>query len=172
MTADTGGFRAAVQAETRLLTTRPWDAFVAFGLPLILLVVIGAMLASGVIRHAPTAVVDQDRSAFSRAATRNMQASPGVRVAYSPATLDEALSLMRQGKIYSIAHFPAGFSRNAFRRPEQITVYFNGAYQTVGALSATGQSVAIAAAAAPILEQRARQMGAPASTLQPPAVQV
>lgn len=172
MTADTGGFRAAVQAETRLLTTRPWDAFVAFGLPLILLVVIGAMLASGVIHHAPTAVVDQDRSAFSRAAIRNMQASAGVRVAYSPATLDEALSLMRQGKIYSIAHFPAGFSRNAFRRPEQITVYFNGAYQTVGALSATGQSVAIAAAAAPILEQRARQMGAPASTLQPPAVQV
>lgn len=167
-----GGFLAAVRAETRLLISRPWDAFVASGLPLILLVIIGAMLAPGVIHHAPTAVVDQDRSSFSRAAIRNMQASAGVRVAYSPATLDEAMGLMRQGKIYSIAHFPAGFSQNAFRRPEDVTVYFNGAYQTVGALAATSQSAAIVAAAAPILEQRARQMGAPATTLHPPAVQV
>ena len=147
-------FLAAVQDEARRLATRPWDAFVAFGLPLILLVIIGAMLAPGVIHHAPTAVVDQDRSSFSRAAIRNMQASAGVRVAYSPATLDEAMGLMRQGKIYSIAHFPAGFSQNAFRRPEDVTVYFNGAYQTVGALAATSQSAAIVAAAAPILEQR------------------
>src|SRR5690606_24628287 len=162
----------AVQDEARRLATRPWDAFVAFGLPLILLAVIAAMLAPGVIRQAPVAVVDQDNSAFSRAAIRNMEASPGVRVAHAPATVDEAVALMRRGEVYSIAHFPSGFSEGAFRRPEQVTVSFNGAFQTVGALSALGQSAAIASAAAPRLEERARQMGLPATALTPPAVQV
>ena len=145
-------FLAAVQDETRRLATRPWDAFVAFGLPLILLAVIAAMLAPGVIRQAPVAVVDQDDSAFSRAAIRNMEASPGVRVTHAPATVDEAVALMRRGEVYSIAHFPSGFTEGAFRRPEQTTVSFNGAFQTVGALSALGQSAAIASAAAPRLE--------------------
>ncbi len=165
-------FLAAVQDEARRLATRPWDAFVAFGLPLILLAVIAAMLAPGVIRQAPVAVVDQDNSAFSRAAIRNMEASPGVRVAHAPATVDEAVALMRRGEVYSIAHFPSGFSEGAFRRPEQVTVSFNGAFQTVGALSALGQSSAITSAAAPRLEERARQMGLPATALEPPAVQV
>lgn len=165
-------FRAAVRDETRRLLTRPWDAFVAFGLPLILLTVIAAMLAAGVIRQAPVAVVDQDHSAFSRAAIRNMEASPGVRVVHAPATVDEAVALMRRGEIYSFAHFPPGLSEGAFRRPEQATVAFNGAFQTVGALAALGQTTAIAGAAAPRLEARARQRGLPATALEPPAVQV
>lgn len=115
-------FVSAVRDEARLLVTRRWDAFVAFGLPLILLMVIAAMLAPGVIRQAPVAVVDQDNSAFSRAAIRNMEASPGVRVTHAPATMTEAMALMRRGEIYSVAHFPADFSDGAFRRPEQVTV--------------------------------------------------
>lgn len=170
--SSTAAFVCAVRDETRRLVTRPWDAFVAFGLPLILLAIIAAMLAPGVIHQAPVAVVDQDNSAFSRAAIRNMEASSGVHVAYAPATVDEAVSLMRRGEIYSIAHFPPGFTEGAFRRPEQVTVSFNGAFQTVGSLSALGQSAAIASAAAPRLEARARQMGLPATALAPPAIQV
>jgi ABC-2 type transport system permease protein len=165
-------FVSAVRDEARILVTRPWDAFVAFGLPLILLMVIAAMLAPGVIRQAPVAVVDQDNSAFSRAAIRNMEASPGVRVTHAPATMTEAMALMRRGEIYSVAHFPADFSDGAFRRPEQVTVSFNCAFQTVGALSALGQSAAIASAAGQQLQERARQRGLPETALQLPAVQV
>lgn len=165
-------FLAAVKDETWRLATRPWYAFVAFGLPLILLGVIAAMLAPGVIRQAPVAVVDQDNSAFSRAAVRNMEASPGVRVIAVSATMDDAMALMRRGEVYSIAQFPTGFTEGAFRRPERVTVSFNGALQTVGALSAAAQSAAIASAAAPQLEDSARRMGLPAVALKPPAVQV
>ncbi|QYC11061.1 ABC transporter permease [Brevundimonas nasdae] len=172
MTSNRAAFARAVRDETRLLLTRPWDAFVAFGLPLILLVVIAAMFAPGVIRQSPAAVVDHDRSSFTRAAVRNMQASSGLDVAYAPATLDEAMALMRQGKIFSFAYFPSGFTAGAFRQPEQATVYFNGAFQTAGALTALNQSAAIASAAAPALEERARQMGVPATALSPPDVQV
>ena len=165
-------FVSAVRDEARVLVTRRWDAFVAFGLPMILLMVIAAMLAPGVIRQAPVAVVDQDNSAFSRAAIRNMEASAGVRVTHAPATMTEAMALMRRGEIYSVAHFPADFSDGAFRRPEQVTVSFNGAFQTVGALSALGQSAAIASAAGQQLQERARQRGLPETALQLPAVQV
>lgn len=172
MMSSRAAFARAVRDETRLLLTRPWDAFVAFGLPLILLAVIALMFAPGVIHGSPTAVVDHDRSGFSRAAIRNMQASSGLDVAYAPATLDEAMRLMRQGKVFSFAYFPSGFSAGAFRQPEQATVYFNGAFQTTGALTALNQSAAIASAAAPVLEERARQMGVPATALSPPDVQV
>ncbi len=172
MKKGTAVFLTAVRAESWRLVSKPWDAFVAFGLPLLLLAVIASMLSSGVIRNAPVAVVDQDNSAFSREAIRNMQAVPTIRVAYSPATVDEAVALMRQGKVYSIAHFPPGFSEGAYRRPEQVTVRFNGAFQTIGALSALGQNTAIAAAATSQLETRARHMGLPATGLAPPSVQV
>ncbi len=172
MKKGTAVFLTAVRAESWRLVSKPWDAFVAFGLPLLLLAVIASMLSSGVIRNAPVAVVDQDNSAFSREAIRNMQAVPTIRVAYSPATVDEAVALMRQGKVYSIAHFPAGFSEGAYRRPEQVTVHFNGAFQTIGALSALGQNTAIAAAATSQLETRVRHMGLPATGLEPPSVQV
>lgn len=172
MTDRTGVFIAAVRRETRQLLTSPWDAFVAFGLPLILLIVVAAMLLEGVIQKTPVAVVDHDNSAFSRAAIRNMQASSGIDVVYTPATVDDAMALMRRGEIYTVAYFPSGFTQGAFNQPEQVVVYFNGALQTVGALAAASQTAAITAAAAPMIEMRARQLGLPATSLEPPAVQV
>ena len=163
---------AAAGAETRRLVSHRWDAVVAFGLPLVILIVIAAMLGPGVMRQIPIGVVDQDQSDFSRAAIANMTAGSGLDVAYRPASVDEAVALMRQGRIYSFTHIPSGFSEGAFRRPEQVTVYFNGAYQSVGSLAALHQNTALASAAAPRLAARAHQMGLPASALSPPEVQV
>lgn len=163
---------AGARSETRRLMTRPWDVVVAFALPLGVLLIIAAMLGPGVMRHIPIAVVDQDQSGFSRAAIANMAASPNLDIAYMPATVDEAVALIRQGKVYGFTHIPSGFTEAAFRRPTQVTLYFNGAYQTVGSLASVHQGTAIAAAAAPRLEARARQLGLPASALSPPEVQV
>jgi len=163
---------AGARAESRRLMTRPWDALVAFGLPLMVLIIIAAMLGPGVMRQIPIAVVDQDQSAFSRTAIANMAASSGLDILYQPATVDEATALMRQGKIYGFTHIPSGFTQAAFRRPTQITLYFNGAYQTAGSLAAAHQGVAIASAAAPVMQATARQMGLPATALSAPQVQV
>lgn len=165
-------FASSFRQETLRLVTRPWDAFVAFGLPLILMVLIAAMLGEGVMRQAPVAVVDEDQSVFSRAAIRNMEATPGIRVTRFPDTMEDAARLMRRGEVYSVARFPPGFSAAAFRRPEQISVSFNGAFQTVGALAALNQSAAIASAATPRLETRAHQAGLPAIPLNLPEVSV
>ena len=172
MTAGGGVFARALRAEIAHLARSRWDLILLTLVPAILLTVIAAMLFNGVIRDVPAAVVDQDHSAFSRAAVRNMEASPGVRIVAQPTDLEAAWPLMRAGKIYSVAYIPPGAARDALRKPEAAIVYFNGAFQTVGALASLNQTVALAQAAAPLAVERARALGLPAARLTPPAVQV
>ncbi|WP_297800675.1 ABC transporter permease [uncultured Brevundimonas sp.] len=172
MTTGLSVFVTHLRSEVRRLLTRRWDAVVAFILPLVILVGVAAMLGPGVAKNIPVAVVDQADTAFTRAAIREMQASPSLDLAYRPATVDEAVALMRRGKIYSVAHFPSEMKHGLYRRPTTVSVYFNGAFQTIGSMGAMQQSAAIGVAAAPLLEERARQMGVPATQLSPPAVQV
>ncbi|MET4682121.1 ABC transporter permease [Brevundimonas faecalis] len=162
----------ALKAELAHLGRDRWDQFLLFGMPLILLAVIAAMLFQGVLRGVPVAVVDQDHSAFSRAAIRNMEASTGLRVVAAPTDLEAAWPLMRSGRIYSLAYIPKGASRDALRKPEAVIVYYNGAFQTVGSLAASAQTTALTAAALPLIRDRAHAAGVPAARLSPPAVQV
>lgn len=165
-------FTRALGAEIAHLARSRWDLTLLFVLPFVLLAVIAAMLFQGVVRDVPVAVVDQDHSAFSRAAVRNMQASPSLRVVAQPTDLEAAWPLMRAGRIYSVAYIPKDLEKNAFRQSDAVIVYYNGAFQTVGALAATAQSTALADAVAPMILARARAAGLPAAALKPPAVQV
>lgn len=173
MTTPTGGvFGRALRAEVAHLARSGWDLILLIVMPVVLMVVVGAMLYQGVVRDVPVAVVDQDHSAFSRAAIRHMEASPGVRVVAQPTDLEAAWPLMRSGKIYSLAYIPRGPEKNAFRQPDAVIVYFNGAFQTVGSLAASAQTTALTNAAAPLILDRARALGVPSARLKAPAVQV
>lgn len=173
MTTAAGGvFGRALRAEIAHLARSRWDLILLVVMPVVLMIVVGAMLFQGVVRDVPVAVVDQDHSAFSRAAIRNMEASPGVKVVAQPTDLEAAWPLMRSGKIYSLAYIPQGAERNAFRQPDAVIVYYNGAFQTVGSLAASAQTTALANAAAPLILDRARALGVPAARLKAPTVQV
>lgn len=173
MTTPTGGvFGRALRAEIAHLARSRWDLILLIVMPVVLMIVVGAMLFQGVVRDVPVAVVDQDHSAFSRAAIRNMEASPGVRVVAQPTDLEAAWPLMRSGRIYSLAYIPRGAEKNAFRQPDAMIVYFNGAFQTVGSLAASAQTTALTSAAAPLILDRARALGVPSARLKAPAVQV
>lgn len=167
-----GVFARALRAEIAHLARSRWDQVLLVVMPLALLGAVAAMLFQGVVRDAPVAVVDQDHSAFSRAAIRNMQSSPGLRVVAQPPDLQAAWPLMRAGRIYSVTYIPKGIERNAFRQSDALIVYYNGAFQTVGALASTAQTLALAEAAAPMILERARAAGLPAAEVKPPAVQV
>lgn len=172
MTQGMAVFTSAFRREVQLLLTRRWDAIAVFLVPFVLFFIVATMLLAGTMERVPVAVVDHDNSHFSRTAISNMQATPGLNVLYSPSTVAEAEVLMRQGKIYSIAYFPAGFSEGAFRRPEDVVMYYNGALMTIGEQAAQNQASAITAAAKPILEAKARSLGLASTALSPPAVQV
>lgn len=171
-TPTSSAFGRALHAEIAHLARSRWDLILLIVMPVVLMIVVGAMLFQGVIRDVPVAVVDQDHSAFSRAAVRKMEASPGVRVVARPTDLEAAWPLMRSGRIYSLAYIPRGAERNAFRQSDAVIVYYNGAFQTVGALAASTQAAALTDAASPLLLDRARALGVPAARLKPPAVQV
>lgn len=164
-------FWRSLTTELRHLGSSRWDLSVLTILPLLLLAVVASMVFQGVVRGVPVAVVDQDQSSFSRAAVRNMQASPGLSVVAQPTDLAAAWPMMRSGQIYSVAYIPKGVASEALRKPEAVIVYYNGAFQTVGALASTAQTLAIASAAAPVVEAQARAVGVPAARLKLPQVQ-
>lgn len=106
-----GVFARALRAEIAHLARSRWDQVLLVVMPLALLGAVAAMLFQGVVRDAPVAVVDQDHSAFSRAAIRNMQSSPGLRVVAQPPDLQAAWPLMRAGRIYSVTYIPKGIEQ-------------------------------------------------------------
>ena len=172
MTSGTAVFVRALRAEVGHLSRSRWDQVLLVVMPLVLLTVVGAMLLEGVVRQVPVAVVDLDHSNLSRAAIRNMEASPTLRVVAQPIDLEQAWPLMRSGRIYSLALIPDGAESSAFRQPDAVIVYYNAAFQTIGSLAASAQVTALTDAAKPLIEKRARAVGVPAARLKLPFAQV
>ncbi|WP_331608157.1 ABC transporter permease [Povalibacter sp.] len=161
-----------MREECGYIARSRWDRFLLFVLPMILLTVVGAMLARGLMREIPVAVVDLDRSSVSRLAIRKMQAAPEIRIVAQPMSLDDAWPLVRSGSVYSLAFLPNGMQAGALRKPEAAIVYYNGAFLTAGALAAAAQASAITASIEAAAQTRLRSMGLPGIHVSPPAVQV
>ena len=164
-------FREALQAELAHLARDRWDRLLLLVIPPVLMAVVAAMFSAGVIREIPVAVVDADHSTLSRAAIRNMEASPALRIAAMPLDLDAAWPLVRSGRVYSVAYLPRGLAGNALREPDAAIVYYNAAFQTVGAIAASAQADALTAAAQSRLQSLARDVGVPSVPLTLPAIQ-
>lgn len=70
--------------------------------PLLALVLLGALFHAGSPDSLPIAVVDADHSATSRELTRLLRASPQLYVAAEPSGLPEAWSLVRRGEVWAV----------------------------------------------------------------------
>jgi ABC-2 type transport system permease protein len=81
-----------------------------------------------VLRDVPVAVVDQDKSAFSRKFIRMSDAHPFLRVTGQAGSVSEAESWVRAGEIGGLIVIPEGFARK-IARGEQATV---GVYADAG----------------------------------------
>ena len=164
-------FREALQAELAHIARDRWDRLLLLVIPPVLMAIVAAMLYRGVIGDIPVAVVDEDHSPLSRAAVRNMDASPKLRVVAMPLDLDAAWPLIRSGEIYSVAYLPRGMSQDALRESDAAIVYYNAAFQTVGAIAASAQAGALTAAVQPRLQALAHAAGVPQLPLALPAIQ-
>lgn len=92
-----------------------------------------------VLREVPVAVVDQDGSALSRQLVRMADAHSLLRVAERPASLAEAESLVRSGRVGGILAVPAGFERDAQQgRRVRVGVFADASYFLVYRQVATG----------------------------------
>ena len=63
------------------------------------------------LHDVPVVVVDDSRTALSREFTRDLDATPEVRIAYYATTIAEARVLLNKKDAYAIVHFPSEFSK-------------------------------------------------------------
>ncbi len=96
-----------------------------------------------VVREVPVAVVDHSHSSLSRAFTRQVDASPDVRVAYHCNSLDEAQRLTAQHQVYGTILLPEDFQTQVSRGEQaHASVYTNmGLMLTYKAIYQTAQAV-------------------------------
>ncbi|TFU05861.1 ABC transporter permease [Polymorphobacter arshaanensis] len=141
-------------------------------MPLAVIVIVAAMLFSGVPRHLPVAIVDQDHSAFSRDIATAAVGVAAITVAANPATLDEAQHLVRSGKVWAILLIPkgAGDGLTRWSRPA-VFIFYNASYLSIGSTAGSGLEAAVKAVAAEHGAIALRQRGAPDLRLQVPKVQ-
>ncbi len=166
------GFAFALRREASHLARNRWDLAMVTLFPAIAILIVAAMLIHGVPRGLPVAVVDQDNSAFSRAAVRAVAAAPAVTITQRPADMPAAEALARSGTVWAILHIPAGASDGLTRtETPAIHILYNASFLTIGASAASG----IGAAVQNVIAERGldalHARGLPAIRIEPPRVQ-
>jgi ABC-2 type transport system permease protein len=117
------------EREIVYLRTHPRDAIALLVLPLVTIVFALWMFSAGTLRHAPIALLDEDRSALSRRLLTSLDADPALRVRFIVRDQREALSLLRQGRAYAFVVVPHGAERRLLRGERSVVeAYVNSLY--------------------------------------------
>jgi ABC-2 type transport system permease protein len=102
-------------------------------LPLLAVLFLTAMFLPGIARELPIAVVDDDRSATSRALVRALNASAGLHVARLDESVDDAWRAMQAREVYGALLVPRGLEQSVRRGPpEPVTFYVNTQFLLIG----------------------------------------
>ena len=95
-----------------------------FAVPLIYPLLYSFIYYPEVVHDLPIAVVDLSKSSVSREFTRNLNATPDLKVAYVSLSMDEAISLFKDRKVRGIVQIPESFSKDlALNRQTTISAY-------------------------------------------------
>lgn len=125
------GFLACLRREAARLRA-PWEGASLVGIPLGSLLLVAWIFASGVAHDLPLAIVDEDASSASRRLVRWIDATPGLAVERRPASVEEAWSELRAGRVHGIVHVPRAFSRDLRHgRQGEVTAWLNTQFLTV-----------------------------------------
>ncbi|WP_289740403.1 ABC transporter permease [Muribaculum intestinale] len=128
--------RKAIIDGFRQLVSRPIYLIVMVVVPMVTAWFLIDLMREGLPLQLPTAIVDLDHTTTSRRTARNLAANELVDVVYSPETYNDAMELLRKGKIYGFFMIPSNFERDAVSGKETtITYYVNLAYYVPGSLS-------------------------------------
>jgi ABC-2 type transport system permease protein len=141
------GFWLVARREWRWLLHDRVAVILIFGVPLFALAVLTAVFSHPVIRGLGVVVVDEDRSATSRAFVEEVAASPNLSIVERAGDLAAAARAIRSGEAIAAVYVPADFERDlkAERRP-QVVAFYNEQYLTAAGVASAGLSDSLAAA--------------------------
>ena len=105
----------------------------------VLLVVVGAILIystaysfaykNEVLRDIPIAIVDNSQTPSSRQIIRSFDATPNLRVAYKPTSLEEAKKLFYQRKVNGVIVIPSDYEKKLQRAEKvNLAIYADASY--------------------------------------------
>lgn len=162
----------ASRREVRYLLDTPAELLLMTLLPCVLLGLLAWLLSSAVIRDLPIAVVDQDRSSFSRELVHRLDTSPGLQVSAVVGDVRDAWSRVRRLDAYAVVLIPPLATRDLFHDGRaRITVYYNASFLTPGQGASRDVSAVVAAFNARLLERDVAKMRGGAG-LRPPPISV
>lgn len=134
-----GTFRRASALEWRYISTQKWDQAMLIWVPLASLLLLWWTFSSEQVHNVHIAVVDQDRSTYSRALLRDINASPNLEVYEQYDSLEEARATLHQRKTYAVLIIPNDFSARISRlQTAPIQAIVNAQYGTHSGIIATG----------------------------------
>ncbi len=127
-----------------------------------------SLLSPGLPLKVPTAVVDLDHSAMSRAITRNLDATEQVDIARKLESFAEAMDATKRGEIYGFFIIPANFERDAIAGKKPMLEYYNNlTYFVPGTLTFKGFKTIAVTTAAGMVKTKLSGAGLPADVTDP-----
>lgn len=127
---DRGFFRrlaALTRKEVRQVLRDRSNLAVGLALPLALILLFGYGLSFDV-KHAPIAIVMDDRSPGARDAMAGLQGTPYLDPVWAPG-MDQAMQMMRRGQVDAIVRVPVDFSRRRADGQARVQLLLNGVDQ-------------------------------------------
>ena len=122
----TAGVRSACMREWRYLKSHSWDLALITWVPVLVMTALWAIFSAGVNTKLPLALVDEDHSAESRLLAIALDATRSVAIAARPDSLDDAFSLVRERRVYTVLQVPHDWARRAARGdPLPVVLYTN-----------------------------------------------
>ena len=127
------GVAAVARREIRRLRRLPVLLWLLGPIPAAMTVIVIGVFSTEVVRDLPVAVLDFDRSATSRIATRWLEANRSARVVGHVEDLGAVRSAVVERKVYGVLVVPRHFERDLVRgRSPHVSFLFNEEYLTAG----------------------------------------
>ena len=112
------------------------------------------------LRDAPIAVVDHDRTELSRSLVQALDAHEAIKVAIRADTLAEAQTAVQDRRVFGILHIPAGTQRDVLKGHEaRLPAYVDSAHFFAFNRTLQGMSEASAIVASSLVTRDAREDG-------------
>lgn len=118
------GLIKSLRRECRQLGERRLYAFTMIVIPILTGIFLLALMQNGLPMHIPAAIVNHDNSTTTRKLVRNIKSSEEVNITYVLDNEEQAMRLIREGKIYGFYVIPNNFTRDATAERSPVIAYY------------------------------------------------
>lgn len=126
-----------VRREVRRIVHRRLYRALLTVLPIGAMLFFVALFRTGGVHDLPLALIDRDHTPLSRQTAAMIEMTSAAAITHTPTTTDEALQLIRRGRVRGLVVIPAGFERSVLAgRTATVGSWLSGANLTTNGLLA------------------------------------